>query len=163
MRSAGAVYRKLREVKFRHLIVLYRKYLKKSPENCKYNYKYEFAGDDGKNHEIRLCLVHQNGLKWDAEGKNIELFRITPHLIDVCQQTEDCLNCNAFILKYTREDLKKIFENELNNKVIKEKRYPEICALEWVLERSVAGTPPLTWFQEAYYRVKNVLLKNKNL
>jgi hypothetical protein len=151
MRSSGAVYRKLKEVKFHHLVVLYKKFLKRTPENCTYNSLYTFQGGDGKSHEIRLCMLHQ-----DKEG-------IQTHLVDVCQATEDCVGCNAFILKYSREDIKKMIEDELSVKKIKESKYPDICALEWVLERSAVGMPPVSWIQAAYFRIKKLILNNKIL
>jgi hypothetical protein len=149
MRTAGAVYKKLREVKFHHLVVLYKKLLKKSPENCTYNKFYVFTGSDGKKHEIRLCMLHQE--------QGVQL-----HLIDVCQAGEDCADCNAFVLKYSRENIKKILENELSNKKIKETKYPDICALEWVLERSAVGITPVGWIQALYVRIKNLILKTKS-
>lgn len=150
MRSSGAVYRKLKEVKFHHLVVLYKKFLKKTPENCTYNKLYSFLGGDGKQHEIRLCMLHQeNGIQ--------------THLVDVCQADEDCVGCNAFVLRYSREDIKKMIEDELSVKKIKEEKYPDICALEWVLERSAVGIPPVSWIWALYFKIKKAILKNKIL
>ena len=152
MRSSGATYRKLKEVKFRHLVELYRKYLKKSPLNCRYNQRYVFLGNDEKEHEIRLCMIHQDPDKG-----------IAPHLLDVCQTDSDCVNCDGFIPKYTKDEIKEIFEQELSKRKIKEAKYPDICALEWVLERSVVGLPPISWIQKLYFILKSLFLKNKIL
>jgi hypothetical protein len=148
MRSPGAVFRKLKEVKFRHLIVLYKQYLKRSPENCRYNHRYLLTNSGEEQHYIGLCLLHQESLDLQSG--------VYPHLLDFCQATEDCQNCNGFILKYTREDVKKFFDQELNDKKTKEHKYPDICALEWVLERLAVGIPPASWIQELYFRVKNL-------
>ena len=148
MRSAGSVYRKLKEVKYRHLIALYRKFFRKIPENCKYNQKYEFMSD-GQLREIRLCMLHQQG----EDG-------INPTLIDLCEQLHHCSRCDGFIFRYTKEDIKKIFEQELADKSTKEKKYPDICALEWVLEKSVAGPVIITWPQRLYYLIKRALFRN---
>jgi len=153
MRTAGAVYRKLKEAKFRHLVALYQRYLNRTPDNCRYNHAYKFKDLDGVVHEMRLCMLHQNSEDISAG--------IVPHLVDVCQADGDCRNCNAFIPRFSKEDIRKIFENELDTKKVKEKKYPDICALEWVLERSSVGLPPLTWIQSVYYSIKRYLLGNK--
>lgn len=149
MKSAGEVYRKLKEAKFRHWVALYKKLSKKTPENCKYNYAYKFIGNDGQSYTLRLCMLHQGGDK------------IQPHLIDICQADSDCHNCNGFIQKYTREQIKEIFLKELDSKQVKEKKYPEICALEWVLEKYTEGYPPISWIQALYFRIKKLLLRTK--
>ena len=155
MRSPGSIYRKLKEIKYRYLVILYRKYLKQTPENCKYNRAYPIKSDDGKTHEIRLCLLHQ-------DSENLES-GIIPHLVDVCSHNAHSLRCNAFIPKFSKDEIKEILEEELKNKNIRERKYPEICALEWVLERSAAGTPPLNWIQEIYFKLKRIILRNKLL
>jgi len=154
MRSPGSVFKKLKEVKYRHLTLFYKKYFKKIPENCKYNYKYEFMSD-GQKKQIRLCLLHQENTD--------SLVGLDLKFIDVCEQMHHCSRCDAFIFRYTKEDIKSIFEEELSNQSIKEKKYPEICALEWVLEKSVAGTLLISWPQVLYYYIKRVLLRNKLL
>ena len=146
MRNHGAVYRKLKEVKYRHLTNLYRKFFRKMPENCRYNHKHEFMSD-GQVKEIRLCILHG----------------INPELIDLCDQLHHCSRCDGFIFKYTKEDIKKLFEQELSDKEIREKKYPEICALEWVLERSIPGPFFLTWPQALYYSIKRAIFKNNLL
>lgn len=152
MRTAGAVYRKLKEVKHAHLIVLYKKYLRRSPENCKFNYKYTFIGGDGKEHEIRLCLLHQKNTEKLENG-------IYPNLIDVCEQPLHCHKCNGFVPFYTKEGIKEIFEKLLEDNKIKTKKYPDICALEWVLERPVSGIWQTTWIQNVYFSIKRFMLK----
>jgi len=84
---------------------------------------------------------------------------VYPHLIDVCQIPGHCTNCNGFICRYTKEDVQKIFEEELNNQKVKSKKYPDICALEWVLEQSVVGIPPLNYIQKIYFFFKKIISK----
>ena len=153
MRTAGAIYRKLKEAKFRHWAVLYKNLSKKSPCNCKSNYIYSFKGGDGVNYSIRLCLLHQERIDLKTG--------IYPHLIDVCQAEKDCNECNAFINKYSKEEIKTIFIEELNTKKIKETKYPDICALEWVLEKYVEGFPPISTLQALYFTIKKIILKAK--
>jgi hypothetical protein len=155
MRSPGAVYRKLKEVKYRHLTILYRKYLRKVPENCRYNYRYEFMSDDQKR-EIRLCLLHQENIENMSGG-------INPQVVDVCEQMHHCSKCDGFVLRYTKEDVKKIFEEELADRPTRERKYPDVCALEWVLEKSVPGPLILVWPVALYFLIKKALFKNKLL
>jgi hypothetical protein len=153
MRSAGAVFRKLKEAKFRHWVVLYKNLSRKTPENCKYNYGYQFKGSDNKFYEIKLCLLHQENVDLKAG--------IQPHLIDVCQVEEDCVECNGFINRYSKEDIKALYLEELNTKKIKETKYPDICALEWVLEKYVEGYPPISTLQTLYFKIKKFILRPK--
>ena len=95
-------------------------------------------------------MLHQDGTKVSQ-----------PQMIDVCQADSDCRDCNGFIPKYTREEIKTLFLSELNTKKIKEKKYPEICALEWVLEKYEEGYPPISWIQALYFRTKKLLLRTK--
>jgi hypothetical protein len=155
MRTAGAVFRKLKEARFRHWVVFYRHMSSKIPENCKYNYSCSFRGNDGRTYVIKLCLLHQEniGLKGGLQ----------PQLLDVCQTENDSRECNGFLCKYSKEEIKKNFLEELNTKKIKETKYPDICALEWVLERSVVGIPPISTLQALYFRIKNIIHRNKIL
>jgi len=149
MRSPGSIYRKLKEVRYRHLISMYRKYLRRSPENCLYNCQYAFVDSDGKERELRLCLYNQE--QTTLEGG------VDPSLIDVCDQLRHCQNCNAFVLKCTREDVKKILEEELNNEKLKAKKYPDISALEWVLERHSNNINHLGIIGIIWYHIKRIL------
>ena len=151
MKNVRAVYQKLRDVKYHHLVKLYKKYFKKISENCKYNYLYRFSTST----EIRLCLLHQSNLNLESG--------IFPHLVEVCQELHHCSNCNGFVIRYTKKDIQKFFEEQLKSRKIKEKNYPDICALEWVLEQSAIGIPPLSWIQKFYFYIKKWLSKNQIL
>ncbi|RKY82561.1 hypothetical protein DRQ07_01010 [candidate division KSB1 bacterium] len=147
MKNVRSVYKKLKEVKYHYLIKFYKKYLSRVPKNCKYNYPYKIS----EKHEIGLCLCHQPELDL-SKG-------IYPNLIDVCYIPEHCTDCNAFINKYTKEDIKRMFEEELKDQKIKSKKYPDICALEWVLEQSVIDIPTFNYLQKIYFFLKKLLLK----
>jgi hypothetical protein len=151
MRNVRAVYTKLKDVKYVHLVKLYKKHLKRIPENCKYNYKYIISGKA----PIHLCLFHQPGVDLDNG--------IFPHLVDICQDMQHCKNCNAFVSQYNKKDIQKFFEWRLENKKLKEREYPDLCALEWVLEQSVLGIPPLNIIQKIWFYIKKWLSKNKVL
>ena len=155
MRSSGAVFRKLKEVRYRHLVVLYKKFFRRNPANCRYNHRHVFTGSDGKSVEVALCLLHQKNHD-SLEGVNFDV-------LDACTETDGCHKCDAFIPRLNKDQVKELFEAELRDKDIRQKRYPDICALEWVLERSVVGLPPLTWIQTTFFSIKRNLLKNQIL
>jgi hypothetical protein len=155
MKNTRAVFLKLREVKYYHLTQLYKRYLKRMPENCKYNCPYRFSSNGGADTEIRLCLLHQPHLDLKMG--------VFPHLVDLCQETSHCINCNAFILRHTKESVKNIFELELKNQAIKQKKYPDICALEWVMEQSVVGLKPFSFLVKIYYKIKSIIAQNRIL
>lgn len=155
MKQPGAVYRKLKDVRYRHLVAMYRRYFRRTPENCRYIYRYILTGSDQKPHEIFLCLLHQKNHD-SLEGVNLEL-------LDVCEESVGCQKCNAFVPRLNKEQVKALFEAELRDRDTKQKKYPEICALEWVLERSVVGLPPFSWIQAGYFFIKHKLLKIKIL
>ena len=152
MRSPGVVYRKLKEAKYQHLVELYKKHLKKSPQNCKYNYKYVFLDVDGNQKEMRICLYSQN------REEGLEPFRI-----DLCEVLRHVQQCNAFILKNTRESVKILFEKELKDIKIKAVKYPDICALEWVLEKPAYEAGNLGFIERLLYKLKNLFTNKKGL
>lgn len=153
MKSAGTVYRKLKEARYLHLVLLYKKFLKRTPENCKYSHLYTFIGQDNSPHDLRLCMIHQ-------PTENLD--KVMPQLIDVCHCTA-AQSCNGFIYRYTKDDVKELFEKELSDRNLKSKKYPDICALEWVLDRSVVGIPPFNWIQALYYWAKFKMSQEKTL
>lgn len=140
MKTAGAVYKKLREVKYKHLTELYKKLIRRQPDRCKYNKAYRIE-TDGVVKEIRLCMLHQ-----PTDGG------LLPHLLDICQETKHCEECNAFISIHTKESVKALFEEELASSA-KSKKYPDICALEWVLDQPTA-VGPLSWLEKAWLWIK---------
>ena len=143
MRSPGSVFRKMKELRYRHLVSIYRSYFKRMPNRCLYNHPYIFIDGDGIEKEIRLCLYNQDHNSLD-EG-------IVPSLLDVCQELKHVQRCNAFVFKYDKDKLRKIFEDELQDEKIKSKKYPDIFALEWVLERystkTVPGIVGILWYK----------------
>lgn len=146
MKTSRSVYKKLREIKYKYLVKLYKTYLKKVPENCKYNYPYIVSAGH-KNSVIRLCLLHQP----DTQGLTSGVY---PHLLDVCLLPQHCTNCNGFICRYTKESIQEIFKEE-----IKSKKYPEIDALEWVLEKTDNGLESIGFIQKLIYYIKALFKK----
>jgi hypothetical protein len=56
------------------------------------------------------------------------------NLIDLCRNPKEC---SAFCYRYSKEDIEKHFREELNNSDIKYKKYPELSAYEWVLDKTL--------------------------
>lgn len=131
MRTAGAIYKKLRELKYRHIVELYKKLLKRNPELCKYNRTYTVQ-TDGIAKDIKLCMLHQ-----PETG-------VEPHLLAICEQVSQCESCNAFICQYTKESIKAEFEKTLKYK------YPDVVALEWVLEQYPTVKP---WYERLWKKL----------
>ena len=145
MRNVRAVYQKLRDVKYVHLVKLYKKLFRKVPENCRYNFEYTISDKT----TIGLCLLHQPEV--DLENG------VFPHLVDICQDIHHCSSCNAFVPRFTKKGVQELFEQRLKNKKLKEREYPDICALEWVLEQNVIGIPPLNFIQKIWFYIKKVV------
>ena len=149
MRNVRSVYLKLKDVKHVHLVKLYKRYLKRKPENCKYNFEYTVAGRA----PVRLCLLHQPEV--DLEHG------VFPHLLDVCQDMQHCNDCNAYVCKHTKKEIQEYFDKSLEDQKFKQKEYPDLCALEWVLEQSVAGFPPLNYLEKLWFFIKKILSKKR--
>lgn len=149
MKTATEIYRKLKEAKFRHWLVFFKRMTRHTPDNCKYNYKYGLNWE-GKKVWLGLCLLHQD---------NLDLNKIYPHLVELCYTNENCSNCDGFIPRYNRDLIKGMFTEELKDKSIKEKKYPDICALEWVLDKYNEGYPPISNLIALYYQIKKLLLR----
>jgi hypothetical protein len=149
MKNVRDVYQKLREVKYHYLIKLYKKYLKKVPSNCRYNYLYTNFPLNGNDFQpsISLCLLHQPDLDLKSG--------IFPHLVDICQEPKHCINCNAFVFKHTKESIKEHLEGQLKDPKIRAANYPDICALEWVLERTPeSGIEPVSFIKKIWIKFK---------
>lgn len=145
MKKIRQIYQKLRDVKYHHLVRLYTKGLKRTPDNCRYNYPY-FIKKDKAFTTVNLCLLHQPESNI-PKGRfiwppiNPDNSKIQPHLLDICQEIHHCIHCNAFVFRYTKKEIQERFNESLKDKRFKEKEYPDLCALEWVLEKPAADIP----------------------
>lgn len=149
MKSAHEISRKLKDIKFRHWTIFYKNMTKRIPENCKYFIYQKFLVSNSSSKkekvEIGLCMIHQ-----DTTNSTKGLY---PHLLDICT---DCTTCNGFVPKLTREEIKKIFIQEIETKLIKEKKYPEICAMEWVLDKYDDGYPIISKLYIIFYKLRKL-------
>jgi hypothetical protein len=134
MRSAGAISRKLKEVRYRHIAAIFKNHFKRIPKNCRFNWNHAFVDGGGVRRELGLCLFDP------ANPTMPKQLMVNPSVVDVCQDIQACSRCNAFVYRYTKDDLKILFEEELKNPKTRSTKYPDICALEWVLERTGASS-----------------------
>jgi len=165
MKKHRQIYQKLREVKHHHLVKLYKKHLKRVPDNCKYNYPY-YLKKEKISTMVCLCLLHQPETNL-PKGRFIwpppcpDNAKIHPHLLDICQEIHHSTYCNAFTFRYTKKDIQEHFKEILKDKKFKEKEYPDICAIEWVLDESVLNVLSQNWGQRFFSYIKNRYTKNK--
>jgi len=167
MRKIRQITQKLRELKYSYLVKLYKTWLKRKPENCRYNYPYVIKKDKIVT-KVHLCLLHQPESNCPKERfiwppPNPEDAKIQPHLLDICQETHHFTHCNAFAFRYTKKEIKDLFEEKLKDPKYKEREYPEISLLEWVLEKSSADIPLISPFQKFFYYITNRKSKKRDL
>jgi hypothetical protein len=74
---------------------------------------------------------------------------IIPHLLDLCNETG---YCNAFVLAHTKESIRQMFLDELRDINIKAKKYPDILALEWVLDQTPMPVHPWINFIQKFFK-----------
>jgi hypothetical protein len=121
MKSPGVIYRRYRQLKRK---LLYDKLVRARQQehgNCFYGET--LTNMDGP-HEIggswfRVCM-------YDYDPKTRKLVYCT------CPG-----DCNAFANKWSKEKVEKLFEQELSDWKTKVEKYPELVALEWVLDKDL--------------------------
>ena len=132
MRSPGVIYRQYRKM-YRNF--LYKKYAdsrKICHGNCVFGKTLECS--DGSDN-INLCFYGcVDGIKNSTPEHQLLNKDLDLRLIDNCSNPQ---SCSAFIYKYTKQNIAKAFEEELNDPIIKFKNYPELAILEWVLDKSL--------------------------
>lgn len=161
MRKVRQIALKLRDLKYHYLVKHYKRLLSRKPENCRYNYPYVLKKDK-TTAVINLCFLHQPESNL-PEGRfiwpppNPGNAKIQPHLLDICHETHHCIHCNAFTFRYTKKEIKDYFEKKLEDPKYKEKNYPDIYLLEWVLEKSSSDTPLTGFFWKIFYHIKKYI------
>lgn len=122
MKKSGAIWHKLKQLRFRHMKTYLKEGLKQTPQNCQYNCIEKFRS--GK--EIGLCkFVSKGPQPWSV----------------ICDpETEEglkrALRCPAFEPKKTPEKLKEEFNFFMESSSMGQiaYRYGDMAALMWVLE-----------------------------
>jgi hypothetical protein len=117
MKSPGVIYRKYRQLKRKILYEKLQEARKKLSKNCFYG-KYIEILDKDTTIPIYVCSYNRDINKG----------------IDICNYPEDC---NAFVYKFSKKDIEEDFNNELKNPAIRNKKYPELNCLEWILDKTL--------------------------
>jgi hypothetical protein len=125
MRQPFEIYRKYKYLLKKEMNEEIDKSLKVLPENCTYNKEIDI-GERGK---VRLCTLGQ---------------KVTPVLetggLLVCEKCEQARACIAYAAKHkSREEATLALAEELKDPAEKRKRFPDLIALEWVMDNSMHG------------------------
>lgn len=128
MKSPGVIYRQYRKL---YRKVLYEKLKEARKEihvNCAYGKPITIRNNSGESYQIKLCAY--NCLDFSDAKKA----RLNLDLLDHCTNPKEC---NAFAYKQSKEDVENELEREFKDPEIKYKKYPELSAYEWVLDKSL--------------------------
>jgi uncharacterized membrane protein len=120
MKSPGVIYRRYRQLKRK---LLYDKIVK-ARQICHGNCFYGKTLGHGSPLDPGFTWFNICMYNYDTNDKEFVL----------CTCPKEC---NAFSNKWTKEKVLKEFENEMNDWTIKQKFYPEVIALEWVLDKDL--------------------------
>lgn len=129
MKSPGVIYRQYRKL---YRKILYKKCQdasKKAHENCVYGKGLLINSKAESQQKIKLCTYGCVNIK-DIEKGNLNL-----DLLDICTNP---IECNAFVCKMRKEDVESELKTELQDPNVKYKKYQELAAYEWVLDKSLS-------------------------
>lgn len=115
MKSPGVIYRQYRDTRKLAMIRALSAARSPSHENCFYGRLLECDDVCGHCRTIRLCLYR--------EGDP-----------DVCTNPGQC---NAFVRRWSDQEVVDKFREIMENSSIKKKLFPELWAYEWVLDKSL--------------------------
>jgi hypothetical protein len=121
MRRPYLVGLKCRELQKKHFERFAASKLSVCPENCRHNQEVTILGLPSP---IRVCTAAQRpGMEVDT------------HKIVVCQSTVQASECRIYDPRYvTKDDVSLAFKELLSDPALKLKMYPDVVALEWVLD-----------------------------
>jgi hypothetical protein len=114
MKQPTKIKDKLRQLKFAYIKQFYKEHLSRDPKNCVYNKPVIFAGT--KEHATKVCTYFSDN-----------------NYFQICDSLECAGNCNAFVARLKKKDIRASLELDIKSNPMK---YPEIMALNWVLEES---------------------------
>lgn len=117
MKSPGVIYRRYRQLKRKLLYDKLQEIRKRSGKNCVYGKAIDII-DGNKTFHAHVCLYN----------KHIDSG------LECCNHADEC---NAFICKFAKEDVVVFFNQELKDPSVRNKKYPELNVLEWVLDKSL--------------------------
>jgi len=125
MRSPGVIYRKYRQIKRKLLYYKISEYHKKAHQNCAYGHFVKYSDNDNRDRTSKLCMYSV----WTDPKKEFDHRKI-----DVCTCAA---SCNAFAPKRSKESLAEDFEKEIQDYNTCLKKYPELAAYKWVLDKDL--------------------------
>lgn len=113
MKTPSEISSKIKQVRFEYLKAAYQIELTRHPCNCIYNRKVTLHGEG----EVvtRLCGFY-------SDDKNYI----------VCDTEDSARNCDAFVCKKSKKQVREQLEKDM---IENSHKYPELLALEWVLEK----------------------------
>lgn len=112
---------KCRELMKKHFEAYASKKLSVCPANCRHNQAI-IIGD--LKTEVRICTAAQR------PGMTVETNRII-----LCQTITQAAECSLYDPKYVlRSDVEEAFKSEVSDPARKRQLYPDVAALEWVLD-----------------------------
>lgn len=118
MRSPGVIYRRYRQLKKKLLYEKVSAAHRRIHKNCVYGCTVPCTDNEGSVFRAKICLYELRFNKGLSE-------------------CTDPGNCNAFVLKWTKEKVVKQFEKEISNPATKKKLYPELSLMEWMLDKDL--------------------------
>jgi len=112
MKTPTEIKQKIRNIEFEYLKGVYQSRLSKDPHNCAYNKKAVLPGSD-------QALTRVCGYFSDSDS------------VQVCNTAECSVNCNAFVPRFDKKQLRDLLREDIENNPTK---YPELMVLKWALD-----------------------------
>lgn len=130
MRSPGVTYRRYRQQVRKILNEQIISEKLKNHKNCLFGTTV-LLNKDGKNVEIPICFYTEKDISPFEDNRPAE----------ICKCIYDCKKCDCDRFQYKQEDpknyVKERLSKEINNPHICEKKYPELYAYRWVLDKEL--------------------------
>jgi len=118
MKTPGTIRRKIKTLRHRRLKDIYKKRLSVESHNCKHFRLQRIVSKSGY-FNAAVCMVDR--------GDN-ELY--------FCDYVENAEDCPFFELRQTKEEIKKQFDDIMEDPDLLERFYRDIYTLKWVLDES---------------------------
>jgi len=122
MKGMGKIFQRFKQIRFRYLKKFLEDHLEQKSTNCVYNRPTTFS--QGGHENVFLCGLGFEKKEWLGGACDC---RLNPDLAK---------NCDAFESLYTKDALKKVFNDFLEQKELEHisKHYPDLATLMWVLD-----------------------------
>lgn len=135
MRRPYEIYKKYRQVQKRHLAVEIKERTAVCPGNCVHNQVCHF--NDARA-DVPLCMYGQ------VAGEAPQVAKLV-----VCNKVDKARSCPYYTAKYPSEaSVIEAMGEELKDPEVRSKRYPDVEALRWVMEKDLHAfrqLPPNIW------------------